>query len=100
MRIFSWNHDPSNESLVPQLLRTLKPHQAPVVVSTIDSTGTLLATGGEDGIVKVWDIKGGFVTHTFHGHSGLISALHFFQVNNAIIPKESETGKKRKKSRS
>jgi U3 small nucleolar RNA-associated protein 13 len=97
MRIFALNHDLSNYSLEPQLLRTLKPHQAPVVVSTTDSTGTLLATGGADGIVKVWDIKGGYITHTFHGHSGLISALHFFQVNTISLPKELETGKKRKK---
>jgi U3 small nucleolar RNA-associated protein 13 len=97
MRIYALNHDQSNNSIEPQLLRTLKPHQAPVVVSTIDSTGTLLATGGADGIVKVWDIKGGYVTHTFHGHSGLISALHFFQVNATSLPKETQSGKKRKK---
>src|ERR1700753_2191060 len=97
MRIYTLNHDQSNDSLEPQLLRTLKPHQAPVVVSTTDTTGTLLATGGADGIVKVWDIKGGYVTHTFHGHSGLISALHFFQANTTNLPKERDTGKKRKK---
>lgn len=63
----------------PELQRTLKPHTTPVITSVIDATGTLLATGGADGTIKVWDIRGGFVTHTFHGHGGVISALHFFQ---------------------
>src|ERR1700753_2102705 len=94
MRIYTLNHDQSNDSLEPQLLRTLKPHQAPVVVSTTDTTGTLLATGGADGIVKVWDIKGGYVTHTFHGHSGLVTALHFFEIDPSNIVAEEEKSKK------
>ena len=63
------------------LVRTLKPHTAPVVTAAVDSTSTLLATGGADGVVKVWDLRGGYTTHTFHGHSGIISALHFFHVD-------------------
>lgn len=97
MRIYALNHDEINRSLEPELLRSLKPHAAPVVVTTIDSTGTLLATGGADGIAKIWDIKGGFITHTFHAHNGLISALHFFQVESQPRVEESQTNKKRKK---
>lgn len=62
------------------LLRTLKPHNTPVVVCEVDESGSLLATGGTDGSVKVWDIRAGYVTHNFHGHGGLISAILFFQV--------------------
>jgi U3 small nucleolar RNA-associated protein 13 len=83
-------------SIEPELLRTLKPHASPVVVSTVDRTGTLFATGGADGIVKVWDIRGGFVTHTFHGHSGVVSALHFFEID-AKSAKNEESSKKRKR---
>jgi U3 small nucleolar RNA-associated protein 13 len=87
----------------PTLLRTLKPHLAPVITSTTDSSGSLLATGGADGVVKIWDIRGGFVTHNFHGHSGVISALHFFELP-ADLSQNSEDhrstqGKKRKKKR-
>jgi U3 small nucleolar RNA-associated protein 13 len=62
------------------LLRTLKPHATPVLVLAVDKTGTLLATGAADGVVKVWDIAGGFVTHTFRGPNVLLSALHFFEL--------------------
>lgn len=64
-----------------KLIRTLKPHTTPVVTITIDATGSLLATGGADGVIKVWDLRGGYTTHTFHGHSGLVSALQFYRAS-------------------
>jgi U3 small nucleolar RNA-associated protein 13 len=36
---------------------------------------TLFASGSADGVVKVWDTKGGFVTHVFKGHGGGVSAI-------------------------
>lgn len=51
---------------------------APVMVCAVDATGTLVATGGADGLVKVWDIRGGFVTHNIAGHGGKVSALAFY----------------------
>lgn len=66
-------------------------HQSPIIslsVSpplptsshSIDDNGnetenTLFATGSADGVVKVWDTKGGFVTHVFKGHGGGVSAI-------------------------
>ncbi|KAJ9410281.1 hypothetical protein DTO045G8_1744 [Paecilomyces variotii] len=100
MRIFSLSpFDESTRSIQSELLRTLKPHTSPVVTTAIDETGTLLATGGADGSIKVWDIRGGYVTHTFHGHGGVISALCFFQVSS----QDGEEGtmiKKKSKGRS
>ncbi|CAG8009515.1 unnamed protein product [Penicillium salamii] len=84
MRIYSLTtFDESSQTIEAKLLRTLKPHTAPVVTISVDPTGTLLATGGADGSIKVWDIRGGFVTHTFHGHGGVVSALCFFEVPTA-----------------
>ncbi|KAI9892917.1 MAG: U3 small nucleolar RNA-associated protein 13 [Vezdaea aestivalis] len=80
MRIYSLKPGPSADNPIAiELLRTLKPHPTPVICSAIDETGTLLATGGADGTVKVWDIGAGFTTHTFKGHSGLITSLKFFE---------------------
>lgn len=52
-------------------------HDAPVAISTIDGTSTLLATGSADGVVKVWDIQGGYITHVLRGHGGIVSAITF-----------------------
>ncbi|KAJ1991255.1 U3 small nucleolar RNA-associated protein [Dimargaris cristalligena] len=58
-------------------IRTLKVHDAPVLVMDIDSTSSLVATGSADSTVKVWDLEGGFCTHNFKGHQGLVSSVKF-----------------------
>lgn len=61
--------------------RTLKPHGTPIVTTAIDETDTLLATGAADGTTKVWDIKGAYATHTFHGPGSVVTSLCLFEVN-------------------
>lgn len=96
MRIYALRESGLDDEIEAKLVRTLKPHTTPVVTVTVDSTSTLLATGGADGEAKVWDIRAGFVTHTFHGHSGVVSALHFFQVDASTEEQAVKRGKKRK----
>lgn len=98
MRIYSLHRPESVDTIEPQLIRTLKPHGTPVVVLAVDRTSTLLATGGTDGSIKVWDIVGGYVTHTFRGPSVLVSALHFFEIASSSR-KSSETDRRRRKSK-
>ncbi|KMU75684.1 F-box/WD repeat-containing protein 7 [Coccidioides immitis RMSCC 3703] len=95
MRIFSLPRSQDSTFIQPELLRSLKPHTSPVVTTAIDSTGSLLATGSADGSIKVWDIKRGYATHTFHGHGGVVSALCFFE-SSAINGDNRKDGKKRK----
>lgn len=68
----------NSSTLEVKKLKQIKSHDAPVLVQTIDSTSTLVATGGADSTVKVWDLKGGFATHNFKGHGGIVSALKFW----------------------
>lgn len=101
MRIYSLTpFEDSSRTLDAKLVRSLKPHTAPVVTTAIDQTSTLLATGASDGSIKVWDIRGGYVTHTFHGHAGVISALCFFQVSfqDSESKSSSKKGKSKRKS--
>lgn len=100
MRIFILDRSDEDEITVT-LSKTLKPHTSPVISSTVDDTGTLLATGGADGVVKIWDIAAGYTTHTLHGHSGVISALRFFKVDlkrKRSSDAEEAKPKKRRKS--
>lgn len=78
MRIYALNPTESPLSVTPRLLRSVKAHEAPVIVCDVDPTGTLLATGGAESQIKLWDINGGYITHTFKGHGGVISALKFY----------------------
>lgn len=93
MRIFALQ--PSENGLETRITRSLKPHTTPVVSIAIASTGSLLATGGANGEVKVWDLRGGYTTHTFHGHSGVVSALCFFEVP-VHLDQTPKTSRKRK----
>lgn len=40
-------------------------------------SGGLIATGGADKKVLVWDVDGGFCTHYFTGHKGVVSCIMF-----------------------
>lgn len=52
-------------------------HDAPVHVSIVDPSSSYVASGSADGVVKVWDIHRGYVTHVFKGHGGVVSAIAF-----------------------
>ncbi len=43
----------------------------------MDPSSTFLASGSADGVVKIWDLQRGYVTHAFKGHGGVISSLAF-----------------------
>lgn len=81
----------------PVLLKTLRPHSSPVITIAADQSGTLAATGSADGTIKVWDIRGGYLTHTFRGHAGVISALHFFERADHVKGHELANKLRRKK---
>ena len=49
--------------------------------------------GSADGAIKLYDIRGGFVTHVFRSSSGVVSALHFFELSGRSTP----TSKSKKK---
>ena len=99
MRIYVLSTSDAEESLQLNLTRTLRPHTSPVVTLATDRTGTLVGTGGADGVVKIWDIRAGFITHSFHGHGGIVSALHFFEVEVAESEDQPENNKKRKRTK-
>ncbi|TFK30941.1 U3 small nucleolar RNA-associated protein [Coprinopsis marcescibilis] len=77
LKIYEIPHSgPTTEKIKP--IRTVsKAHESPVHVCTADPTSTLLASGSADGIVKVWDLAHGYITHVFRGHGGVVSALTF-----------------------
>ncbi|KAL2852873.1 WD40-repeat-containing domain protein [Aspergillus pseudoustus] len=100
MRIYSLTpYDETSSTIEATLVRSLKPHTAPVVTTATDPTGTLLATGAADGSIKVWDIRGGYITHSFHGHGGVISALCFFQSPSTENDGKSSSKKNKPKRR-
>ncbi|XP_056389510.1 transducin beta-like protein 3 [Hyla sarda] len=59
-------------------IRTWKAiHMAPVSSMTFDSTSTLLATGGCDSTIKIWDVLKQYCTHNLKGSSGVVHLVQF-----------------------
>ena len=52
-------------------------HSSPVLSMDYDKSGTLVATGGSDKTVQVWDVEKGYATHHFRGHTGTVHELQF-----------------------
>lgn len=50
---------------------------SPVYISSVDSTSSLFAFGGSDGVITVWDIENGYVTHSLKSHGTTICSLTF-----------------------
>lgn len=94
MRTYSLTttEDDGDTTIKPTLLRTSKPHSTPVSISATDITGTLLATGGTDGVTKIWDIRKGHLTHSLTGPSVPVSSLKFLDT-------PTQSGKGRNKSK-
>lgn len=72
------------------VIRTIKGHQMPILAMECDASGSLLATGSSDRIVRVFDIAGGFCTHTFREHTDIISIVRFIPSIVNIIGSRGE----------
>ncbi len=56
---------------------TLRGHAGPVVSVAYSPAGALLASGGDDGAIILWDMPSGRVRCTGRGHSGPVRSLAF-----------------------
>lgn len=83
LRIYELPPTPSTNKRIQPIRTIARAHDSPVHVCKADPTSTYLASGSADGVVKVWDIHRGFVTHLFKGHGGVVSALAFHFPNDA-----------------
>lgn len=60
-------------------------HDGPAMTMACHSSGGLLATGGADRKVCVWDVDGGFCTHFFKGHQGVVTCIKFHTDPNRLL---------------
>ncbi|GAB2570947.1 hypothetical protein Aab01nite_05300 [Paractinoplanes abujensis] len=59
------------------LRRRLTGHTAPVYAVAVDPAGRLLATGGDDRTVRLWDLATGALRATLTGHDAPVQTLGF-----------------------
>lgn len=76
-----------------KLLDTLSNHTANVRSVAMSPNGKILASGSEDGTVKLWDIPTGEMLNSFP-HSGLVTAVGFTADGKGVIGCSSGNGMK------
>ena len=58
-------------------LKTFKGHTAPVTCVAVSPDGVLAATGSEDRLIKIWDVKAGTELRTLAGHRAAVTGVAF-----------------------
>lgn len=56
-----------------------------VVVLVVDRISILLVIGVVDGVIKIWDIVGGYVIYIVSGLSVFILVLYFFEIVVIVV---------------
>ena len=74
-----WSYEKSSES-GPSLVRTFRSiHSGPVSLMKVARLGpqgsSVLATGGSDGSVKVWDLSSQYFTHNLRSPNTVVTVL-------------------------
>jgi WD40 repeat protein len=64
-------------SSLPKLIRVLDGHRDTLYTGALSPDGSILATGGYDRVVMLWDMKTGDLLRTLQGHNGAIYDLDF-----------------------
>ena len=66
--------------------RTIDAHQGRVTALAFAPNGGLLATAGEDGDVKVWNVRSGRnAARTLRGHTGPVRAVSFSSDGQRLV---------------
>lgn len=60
-------------------------HKGPINCMAFDDTGFLLATGGTDSRVVVWDIQRRYCTHNLRGGLGVFNTLKYHEFNDELL---------------
>ena len=83
-------------------IQTLRRHTRPVRSMAVDPTGRVLATGGVDTFVTLWDVQSGQVLHTLADHAACLNMVTFsldgrqvavLDINDTIGVWDAQSGK-------
>jgi WD40 repeat protein len=82
LRCFSWG---VLHSLCKRYRRALNGHSGAVTAVTFSGDGKLLASGGSDGPVRLWDVVGGKFLGLLREHVGPVSSLVFSSDGELLV---------------
>jgi WD40 repeat protein len=69
----------------PTPIRVIKEaHTSEVTCAAVNPRGSLIATGGVDAVVKLWDFSSGALLGSWAGHTGPVSKVSFSPDDNQL----------------
>jgi WD40 repeat protein len=77
---------------LPRRPPVLKGHEAPVLACAFSPDGSLLVSGGEDRVARVWDMATGNVLHLLGGHTRPVRACAFSPDGAALATTSADGG--------
>lgn len=75
--IIQWDRETKNKNFITLGKDQSIDHQGPIICLDFHPIFNLLATAGEDGQVKLWDVRNNQLVDTLKGHRGCINGLKF-----------------------
>jgi len=60
-------------------------HTSPIMTMSCDQTATLLATGGSDGSVKIYDLVNKYLTHNLRLPDNVVTAIQFHPIQKNLV---------------
>ncbi len=69
----------------PKRIRTIEAHRGWVRAIGVSPDGTLLATGGNDRVVRLWEASSGSLIRELEGHRGHVYSLEFHPTGKTLL---------------
>jgi len=75
----------SNATTAEPTARPVQNRQPVISSVCLQTAGNLMATAGDDHIVRIWNLKTGTQVHELHGHHGWIRTAKFIGNSNILV---------------
>lgn len=85
-RVYVW------EARSGRLLQLLTGHKGELSGMAVSPDGKVIATGGEEGIVRLWQVRNGRLLRHWKGHAGWITTLAFSPDGRTLAAGRTEWG--------
>ena len=76
--------DNQSGASIPKVVRIVEGHRDTLYCGTVSPDGKVLATGGYDRVVMLWDVRDGHLLRKLEGHNGAIYDLDFDPTGKVI----------------